>query len=99
MRPQRRDLSVAEPTVIVQPQPLQAEVHAAHLRRRQRDQPARRGQRHLDHFQAIRRTQRELRDLARRRGVAEYDISDPSTLTQGLVEELAAIAATARVSA
>jgi 2-phosphoglycerate kinase len=63
-------------------------LHRGHLNRRRRSEPARRGTRHLDRFHVIRDLQDELRALAVRDGVYEFDISHPEDLTQLIVDQL-----------
>ena len=76
------------------------DTHAAHLRQRAREQPARKGQRNVDHFAEIRSTHDELCALANRREVAHYDVRDPRCLVQDIVEELTAVMpVSSRVSA
>ncbi len=66
-------------------------VHAARLDKRRRDQPGRKGARHLRHLPDIRDLQARLRDVAGQRGVPEHDILHPEDLTQSVVDEVTGI--------
>lgn len=64
------------------------EAHRDHLTRRWHTEPARGGQRHLEHLPVIRRVQDELRRLAQAAHVAEHDIAHPEDLTQRIVDQV-----------
>jgi 2-phosphoglycerate kinase len=64
------------------------ESHRDHLTRRLQTEPARAGQRHLQHLPVIRRLQDELQRLARAANVAEHDIAHPEDLTQRIVDQV-----------
>ena len=63
-------------------------LHMAHLRCRLNGEPARGGERHLKHFREIRKLQDLLREMARESQVEEYEVSDPKTLTQRIVDQV-----------
>jgi 2-phosphoglycerate kinase len=63
-------------------------LHRGHLTRRLHGEPARDGSRHLSRFPVIRQLQDELRSLAARFVVAEFDIAHPEDLTQRIVDQL-----------
>ncbi len=64
------------------------QLHRAFLTHRLNGEPARGGQRHLDHFATIRQLQTTLREIAQSAGIIEHDVSRPGHLTQRIVDEI-----------
>lgn len=64
------------------------QLHRAHLVGRAYGEPSRNGQRHVRHFESIRRLQATLQEQARGAQVADYDIADPADFTQRVVEQV-----------
>lgn len=65
-------------------------VHRAQLRQRAHDEPGRQGARTLDHIDAIRHIQDFLGRHAERSGIDRYNISNPTELTQQIVDAIVA---------
>jgi len=61
-------------------------LHRSHLAHRLLGEPARDGQRHVDHLAEIRHLQTTLRELAGAAGVPEFDVAAPQGLTQVIVD-------------
>jgi len=62
--------------------------HRAQLVDRAASEPGRDGSRHLRHLETIRALQAMLQHQARTAGILEYDITDPTDLTQQLVDQI-----------
>jgi 2-phosphoglycerate kinase len=71
------------------------DLHAAHLTCRLDDEPARGGERHMNHFREIRKIQSMLCEMAHEAGTATFDISNPEYLTQRVVDQVVAQAGAA----
>jgi 2-phosphoglycerate kinase len=67
-----------------------AGVHRAQLKKRSHDEPARRGDRTLDHLDTIRHIQDHLTGHAARNGIGSYNLADPTELTQQVVDAIVA---------
>ncbi len=64
------------------------ELHRAFLTHRIHGEPARGGERHLQHFGVIRELQSALREMAAKAVVPEHDVSRPEDLAQHIVDEV-----------